>query len=124
MLTEEQRTELKEKLLAEKARLQAELAELVKELSSTEIAEGRERPSYGDDLAEDASEIFEMERTTSLKRNIEDLLAQVNRALHKFEHGTYGICERCGSPIEYGRLEAIPYAALCLRCKAFEEARR
>lgn len=124
MLTEEEKTQLKERLLEEKARLEAELAELVEELSARELSESHERASYGDDLAEDASEIFEMERTTSLKRNVEDLLTQVNRALHKFEHGTYGICERCGMPIEYGRLEAIPYATLCLRCKATEEARR
>ncbi len=104
--------------------MEGELAKLVEELSAKELVEAHERASYGDDLAEDASEIFEMERTTSLKRNVEDLLAQVNRALHKFEHGTYGICERCGNPIEFGRLQAIPYAALCVRCKALEEAKR
>jgi DnaK suppressor protein len=124
LLTEEQKTHLKGKLLEEKARLESELAKLIEELSARELAESHERASYGDDLAEDASEIFEMERTTSLKRNVEDLLAQVKRALHKLEHGTYGVCERCGNPIEYGRLEAIPYATLCVRCKALEEAKR
>jgi RNA polymerase-binding transcription factor DksA len=31
--------------------------------------------------------------------------------------GTYGICERCGQPISLERLEALPWAVLCIDCK-------
>ncbi len=51
----------------------------------------------------------------SLQENTERLLAHVNRALAKIEEGTYGICDRGGEPIEEGRLEAVPYATLCMK---------
>jgi len=43
-------------------------------------------------------------------------LADVERALVKLEDGSYGVCDRCGDPITPERLEAIPWAALCVRC--------
>ena len=38
--------------------------------------------------------------------------------------GSYGICERCGKKIGVARLEAVPFAALCIECKSREERRR
>jgi len=38
--------------------------------------------------------------------------------------GTYGLCERCGNPIEPARLEALPHALLCLTCKRRDETGR
>jgi RNA polymerase-binding transcription factor DksA len=38
-------------------------------------------------------------------------------ALDRIEKGTFGTCERCGSPIPEERLEAIPTATLCVACK-------
>jgi DnaK suppressor protein len=42
-------------------------------------------------------------------------LRSVDHALARFEDGTYGTCERCGEPIAVERLEAIPWAVLCIR---------
>jgi RNA polymerase-binding transcription factor len=44
----------------------------------------------------------------------------VDLALSKIDKGTYGTCERCGNPIGPERLEAIPYARLCVSCKQKE----
>ena len=55
------------------------------------------------------------EMDLSLQGNTEHLLTQVNRALEKIEEGTYGICDRGGEPIEEGRLQAAPYATLCMK---------
>ena len=45
-------------------------------------------------------------------------LAEVERALRKVESGSgYGDCERCGRPIAPERLEALPWARLCIECK-------
>jgi DnaK suppressor protein len=41
--------------------------------------------------------------------------ADVERALAKLEDGTYGLCDVCGEPIGEGRLEALPWAVLCVR---------
>jgi len=52
----------------------------------------------------------------ALKQNLEQIAAEVRRALQKLEHGTYGLCDVCGQPIDQERLEATPYATLCLGC--------
>lgn len=44
------------------------------------------------------------------------LLADVTRALDKFDEGSYGICDRCGVAIPPERLEILPWAVLCVRC--------
>jgi DnaK suppressor protein len=41
----------------------------------------------------------------------------VRAALARFQQGTYGLCERCGMAIDPARLQALPYAALCMACQ-------
>jgi RNA polymerase-binding transcription factor DksA len=48
-------------------------------------------------------------------------MERIDKALVKIEDGTYGLCERCGKPIEKARLKALPYANLCLKDKQAEE---
>jgi DnaK suppressor protein len=43
---------------------------------------------------------------------------EIDRALAKIEDGIYGLCEQCGDPIPEPRLQALPYAALCVSCKS------
>ena len=45
-------------------------------------------------------------------------VVEIDRALQKIEDGTYGICERCAEAIPDARLQALPYAALCVTCKS------
>ncbi len=44
-------------------------------------------------------------------------LSQIERALTKLKHGTYGICEGCGSKIGVARLNVLPYTAFCIECQ-------
>jgi DnaK suppressor protein len=59
----------------------------------------------------------ERSRTIAVVRALRANLQQVERALAKMEAGTYGTCERCGNPIGAERLEAIPWATLCIACQ-------
>jgi DnaK suppressor protein len=59
----------------------------------------------------------ERARTIAVVRALRSNLRDVERALAKLEAGTYGTCERCGLPIAPERLEAIPWALLCIDCK-------
>jgi RNA polymerase-binding protein DksA len=43
-------------------------------------------------------------------------IQQIDRALERLKAGTYGTCQRCGQPIEAGRLKAVPYAIHCAAC--------
>jgi DnaK suppressor protein len=49
-------------------------------------------------------------------------LREIKGALQKLREGTYGKCERCGKPIGVKRLEAMPSARLCVKCKIKEES--
>lgn len=50
----------------------------------------------------------------NLKSEARQSLIYVENALSRIENGTYGECEVCGEPIEAQRLEALPYATLCM----------
>jgi RNA polymerase-binding protein DksA len=93
----------------ERARLEAVIAQ--------GDAEGTKNLGYGNHMADDASEAFEQAKDMALRQNAEQLLAKVSDALERFDAGTYGVCERCGTDIDPARLKALPYATLCLRCQ-------
>jgi DnaK suppressor protein len=59
----------------------------------------------------------ERSRTLAVLRALRSNLHDVDRALAKLDAGTYGTCERCGAAIGAERLEAIPWAMLCIDCK-------
>ncbi len=49
------------------------------------------------------------------------VLFQIERALSKFEDGTYGQCECCSETIAFNRLRASPFVTLCISCKEEQE---
>jgi DnaK suppressor protein len=67
---------------------------------------------------------FEREKELSISNTLLDLEDKIRRALAKIDEGTYGLCERCGKPIEKARIRALPYASLCLTDKQAEERLR
>jgi DnaK suppressor protein len=77
--------------------------------------------SLDNHLAETASVTIDREIDYSLEENEERVLAAIDAALARIESGTYGRCERCGKEIEEERLEAIPYATLCIDDKRRDE---
>lgn len=65
-----------------------------------------------------------------LNRNSIDmsLLREIHEALARMDDDSYGLCLDCDEPISHKRLEAIPWARLCISCQEAtaveEEARR
>lgn len=59
----------------------------------------------------------ERSRTIAVVRALRSNLRHVDLALAKLDAGTYGSCERCGRAISPERLEAIPWALLCIDCR-------
>jgi RNA polymerase-binding protein DksA len=66
----------------------------------------------------------ERERDLALSASATQAVEEIDRALRRMDTGSYGICERCGRKITVARLEALPFAALCIECKSREERRR
>ena len=68
-------------------------------------------------LVDAATGTLDREIDYSLEANSEQVLAQVDAALKRVEDGTYGTCTSCGQPIPEERLEAVPWAELCIDCQ-------
>ena len=64
--------------------------------------------------ADTASATFERELGEGLGEGAQQMLDQIVHALDRLEKGTYGLCERCGNPIDHERLMARPSATLCI----------
>ena len=68
-----------------------------------------------------AMEYAAHERDLALYEKNHDQLAQIDAALKRIDAGTYGVCENCGKEIHRARLEALPYATLCISCQSKQE---
>ena len=106
---------LRANLESEQKRLTEEMEQLKTSVPTSE--ERREGSPFGK-REEEATETLELEKRLALENRIRQELAGIEHALHKFEEGTYGLCDSCGKPIDPERLEALPQASLCLNCKA------
>jgi DnaK suppressor protein len=67
-------------------------------------------------MADLGTDNFEQEFTLSLMETEGGTLQAIEAALERVEEGTFGICEDCGGQIAKSRLQAIPYAAVCIKC--------
>ncbi|MFP4235534.1 MAG: TraR/DksA family transcriptional regulator [Nitriliruptoraceae bacterium] len=118
--TESQLRARRQDLVAERAELLEQVVELDAEADVNNWREG----GFDDDPADAGSASFERETAQSLSNHARRLLTQIDDALRRMEAGTYGRCASCGEYIEAERLEALPYATLCMACKRREETGR
>jgi DnaK suppressor protein len=103
-----------------KQALLEEHSKLKEQLERLEAVE-YESIGYSNHIADDATDAFEQAVGVALQRKFESTLEEVERALGKFDDGTYGLCEVCGGRIDRARLEALPYAKYCMDCQSRQE---
>jgi DnaK suppressor protein len=103
---------LREELVRHRDRLRSEIEAQGADPDTDDVA-------FVDDagFADRGHSTEERSRVISLVRALRANLRDVERALAKIGSGTYGTCERCGRPISIERLEALPWAVLCIDCK-------
>ena len=91
-----------------------------------ELAQDREPGDvqFDEESGEGDSMNVERERDLALSAQALASVEEIDRALAKIERGTYGVCEKCGERIPSERLQALPHAALCVRCKSGGLSRR
>jgi DnaK suppressor protein len=114
--------EITQALLAERARLAHEIADLERESSVTQSDTTGEN-AYRDHMADQGTATFGKELDMTLEGNARELYDAVLSALARIEAGTFGACVRCGAEIPFERLSAMPAAQLCISCKEWEESR-
>jgi len=90
----------------------------------------RFRSEQLEELAVDATEAMatadqnRLQVTRVLTLAAEAALSEIDAALQRLEEGSYGICERCGEPIPWQRLEVLPMSRLCTPCQYLAESGR
>jgi DnaK suppressor protein len=111
-------------LLNERERVQAAIANLRQDHPGSLDDEVEEIAATSDNhLGETATATLGREIDYTLGENSEQVLAEINAALKRIEDGTYGKCARCGKEIAPERLEAYPWASLCIEDARMAERR-
>jgi DnaK suppressor protein len=108
----------RERLLALRARFQGDMTQMSDNVLNKDHNKTTSMPNH---MAELGSGNFDQEFTLSLLGSDKDALDQIEAAIERIENGSYGECETCGVKIPKSRLEAIPYAAQCVRCASQKE---
>jgi DnaK suppressor protein len=114
--------EYRERLLALRARLRGDVSQMADAALKKNRSESNgDLSSMPIHMADLGSDNFEQEFTLSLMETEEGTLGDIEAALEKVEEGTYGLCEECGVRIPKKRLNAIPYASMCVKCASQSE---
>lgn len=100
-------TTVRDELIIERARLEAQIASL-------EPGHGATSPDFDDNFADSGQVAAEQGENMVLASQLRSELDEVEGALTKLEAGTYGRCETCEQPIVAARLEAKPAARFCI----------
>lgn len=83
-----------------------------------------ELSGYSLHMADAGTDNFDREFALSLVSSEQEALYEIEEALKRLEHGTYGLCGNCEKPIRRERLEAVPFARLCIQCQSMIEKDR
>lgn len=73
------------------------------------------------DLGDLASSDIDRNTLEALEAQELKRLNMIDAALARMKNDHYGVCMSCSGKIPRERLEAIPYAVLCVQCKSYEE---
>ena len=112
----------RERLVSLRSRLRGDVTAMADAaLKKTRSESSGDLSSMPIHMADIGSDNFEQEFTLSLMQNEEDTLGAIETALERIEEGSYGKCEECEGVISKLRLEAIPYASMCIRCAEAQE---
>lgn len=75
------------------------------------------------DIEEQSVDDFVREVDFALMEMKSETLRQIDEALQRLDHGSYGHCADCGAEIAEARLKALPFARLCRTCQERQEER-
>jgi DnaK suppressor protein len=109
----------REILLEKRSALVRQVERLVQNAAeSTEATENSKSPLSS---AENAADAYEQDFAFISMESEEGLIRKVDRALQRMREESYGQCEECGEDINIERIEALPWATMCVKCQAREE---
>jgi len=121
-VTDKDFQEFEQRLIAERQKIMKEMGYL-----ENTVLKINQRDSSGDlsgysfHMADVGTDSMEREKAFLFASSEGRLLMEIDEALRKVYAGEYGKCEMCEKPIARARLEAMPYARLCVSCKEQQE---
>jgi len=107
----------RERLLDERKRVVAAIRNLQDDHARTLSDEAGEEAAYDNHLLDTATETYDRELDYTLEENSGHVLEEIDAALKRIEDGTYGVCTSKGERIPVERLDALPWATLCIDCQ-------
>lgn len=115
----ERRQEILHKMLLEKR--QAIIKEIEESLGQSLTEDQQRRLESARDVGDQALMDLERELGISLMEMRNRRRQSIDEAITRLHEGTYGICADCGVEISERRLQAVPFAKLCVECQSREE---
>ena len=111
----------KEQLKLYRQLLVKKKAELMSSVSVEERG-GREAVTVeAKDFGDMATEAYDQEMNFTMSDAGRKSLKELDDAILRVDGGTYGTCERCQTPIDETRLQAVPQASMCISCQETSE---
>jgi len=104
-------------LLEERKRVLEELDYMEKNYVGKTPRDASSSSAYSMHPADMGTDSSEMEKAYLIGSAGGSALEDIDDALRKIDKGEYGCCEGCGEEIGRERLEAVPYARHCIRCR-------
>jgi len=95
--------------------LEAKRAELIASVPPRPPAS--EPGSKSGDWIDQSSQENDLHVQLALRQTDSKLLRAIEEAIHRIDHGAYGICMDCENEIPHARLEAVPWTRVCIACK-------
>ena len=124
-MTKKELEYFKNLILKKKSDLFAELGYLESSsMSSTSKDKSGDLSSYSFHMADQGTDTMDREMAFTFASREGRYLHHLNEALERIEKGIYGLCRSCGGEIGKARLDAVPHATQCIKCKNAEEKKQ
>ncbi|MFM1549789.1 MAG: TraR/DksA family transcriptional regulator, partial [Lentisphaeria bacterium] len=101
--------------------LRDQLVDEVRTLSAQSLTSNKQA---GEELADIGSDSFLREMGLGVMSDEGHRIQLIREAIERLHGKGFGICLDCSEHIQEARLEAIPYAKLCVHCKTRRETAR
>lgn len=122
-MTKEQLKHLETRLIEERTRVMKELGYYGESFNASLHSSDGDLSSYSYHMADQGTDAMEREKQFLMASKEGRYLWHLNEALRRLYNAptTFGHCHQCGKEIDFERLDALPHARLCIRCKEQEE---
>ncbi len=122
-LTKKDLAHFEQRLLEERARIIKQLAQYDDTFADTLQGSDGDLSAYSFHMADQGTDAMEREKAFLFASKEGRLLYHTDEALRRLYKtpDAFGICEECGADIGFERLDALPHARLCIKCKEREE---